>query len=218
MDNEARSVRLARTGYEHYKSGNYELAIKLYNEAILIDPKSVTAYYNRGAAYASMKDYEKARADQREACRLDPATGIQWKRQAAAAEDAFIDLGSNSLGAANYDDALAYYEDAIQLDPENAAGHVGRGIVLYETGEIDKAIKMYDEALRIDSKYVDALMNRAIAHVSAGKYDCAIADLSQVLVIDPEDLDAYALRAESFEAQGHHEKAEADRRAAARRK
>jgi Tfp pilus assembly protein PilF len=77
---------------------------------------------------------------------------------------------------------------------------------------------MYDEALRIDSKYVDALMNRAIAHVSAGKYDCAIADLSQVLVIDPEDLDAYALRAESFEAQGHHEKAEADRRAAARRK
>ena len=52
------------------KSG--DVAIKGCTELIRQNPRNANAYYNRGLAWKSKKEYDKALADYAEAIRLDP--------------------------------------------------------------------------------------------------------------------------------------------------
>lgn len=61
-----------KRGYAYYALGQYELAIKDYDEAIRLKPDEVDEYNNRGVAYAYLKQYNKAQEDFDKAIRLKP--------------------------------------------------------------------------------------------------------------------------------------------------
>ena len=50
-------------GVELQERGKWEEAIAEYDEAIRLDPKFADAYYNRGNAYADLRQYEEAIQD-----------------------------------------------------------------------------------------------------------------------------------------------------------
>ena len=47
-------------------------SIDLYYKAIEMDPKNTEAYYNRGSAYCSKKEYDKAIKDFQKVLKIDP--------------------------------------------------------------------------------------------------------------------------------------------------
>jgi tetratricopeptide (TPR) repeat protein len=51
---------------------DYDRAIADLSEAIRLDPKRASAFYNRGVAYRAKGDLGHADADAAEAMRLDP--------------------------------------------------------------------------------------------------------------------------------------------------
>ena len=51
---------------------NYKGAIADYDKAIKLDPKYISAYYNRGLAKYDLKDYEGASSDFDKANELNP--------------------------------------------------------------------------------------------------------------------------------------------------
>ena len=55
-----------------YDKKDYDKAIDDFTDAIRIDPKYATAYYNRGLVWKAKGDNDKAMADYDEAIRLDP--------------------------------------------------------------------------------------------------------------------------------------------------
>ena len=68
-------------GVDYATQGDYENAIKEYDEAIRLDPQFAIAYINRGSAYTDLEQYERAIEDYDEAIRLDPqADGAYWGR------------------------------------------------------------------------------------------------------------------------------------------
>jgi tetratricopeptide (TPR) repeat protein len=53
-------------------TGRFDQAIEEFSAAIKLDPRSATAYGNRGVAFIQQKKYNKAREDLTEAIKLDP--------------------------------------------------------------------------------------------------------------------------------------------------
>ena len=50
-------------GIRYYYNGDYDSAVKQYNEAIMLDPNNSTAYAYRGEAYRMKSQYDQAVSD-----------------------------------------------------------------------------------------------------------------------------------------------------------
>lgn len=64
--------QLKRQGNSALQEGNMEEAIRLYSEAIRLDPDNHILYSNRSAAYAKLQEYEKALEDAEKTVKLKP--------------------------------------------------------------------------------------------------------------------------------------------------
>ena len=56
----------------------------------------------------------------------------------------------------DHDKAIAEFNEAIRLDPQNAFAYKGRGVAWSKKGEFDRAMTDFDESLRINPKFADA--------------------------------------------------------------
>jgi stress-induced-phosphoprotein 1 len=68
-------------GNAAFQSGNFEEAVKLFTQAIELNPNDHVFFSNRSGAYASLKNYEKALEDATTCVNLRPnwAKGYQRK-------------------------------------------------------------------------------------------------------------------------------------------
>jgi tetratricopeptide (TPR) repeat protein len=81
------------------------------------------------------------------------------------------------LNEGRYEDlAIRDYDEAIRLNPKNAAAFNNRGNLYLSKRKYDRAIQDYDEALRLDPNNALHLKNRANAFRITGQYRRAIAD------------------------------------------
>ncbi|WRZ92323.1 tetratricopeptide repeat protein [Streptomyces sp. NBC_01007] len=107
-----------------------------------------------------------------------------------------------------YERALAEYDRAIEIDPDEARVHHGRGFTHQLLGDYPAALAAFDRAdeLRPDTGWIIA--ERAETHRMAGSFEEAIADFDRAVALDPTNADALASRAvcrhalDQFEAAG----------------
>jgi tetratricopeptide (TPR) repeat protein len=69
-DNRGLAKIYENRGLAYYKKGDCNKAIAEYTSAIEIDPKYGPAYNNRSVAYWAIKEYDKSRADLKQAAML----------------------------------------------------------------------------------------------------------------------------------------------------
>jgi Flp pilus assembly protein TadD len=53
----------------------------------------------------------------------------------------------------DYEEAIRFFDKAVQLDPNNALAWISKGNALIESGNEDEARKCFVKASKIDSKY-----------------------------------------------------------------
>ncbi|MER5381085.1 tetratricopeptide repeat protein [Streptomyces sp. NPDC002688] len=107
-----------------------------------------------------------------------------------------------------YERALAEYDRAVEIDPDEARVHYGRGFTHQLRGDFTAALAAFDRAdeLRPDTGWIIA--ERAETHRLAGRFEDAVADFDRAVALDPTDADSLASRAvcrhalDQFEAAG----------------
>jgi len=192
-------------GISHHISGNFELAIQAFDEAIRLDPQYVAAYYNRGIVHADLGQYSLAIQSYDEAIRLDPEYAKAYFNRGIA----YYILAANEL-------AIQSYDEAIRFDPQEAGPYYYRGLSYANLGQNELAIQSYDEAIRLDPQYVyegtkvTAYNSRGYAHYDLGQYELAIQSYDEAIRLNPQDADAYFWRGLAFQALGNSIKAEQD--------
>jgi tetratricopeptide (TPR) repeat protein len=95
----------------------------------------------------------------------------------------FIGRGSAYSSEGDYDSAVADYDQAIQLNPNDTAGYINRGNAYVGKGDRDRAIADYNKAIELDSKFGGAYYNRGLVYADKGDFDRAIADYDQAIRI-----------------------------------
>jgi lipoprotein NlpI len=123
------------------RKGDYDRAIKDYDQAIQLDPKFAGAYSNRGSAYANKGDYDRAIKDYDQSIQLDPKLA-----------GAYSNRGNAYMRKGDYDRAVKDYDQAIQLDPKDASAYFNRGLLNLYAGDLPKAHADLTHASELDPK------------------------------------------------------------------
>ncbi|KAJ3289375.1 hypothetical protein HK104_007507 [Borealophlyctis nickersoniae] len=100
---------LKAQGNKAFSSGDFNNAIDYFSQAIGLDPSNHVLYSNRSAAYASLKDYQKALEDAEKTVQLKSDWAKGYSRKGAAL-----------YGLGNYEDAAAAYKKGLEYEPNNA--------------------------------------------------------------------------------------------------
>jgi lipoprotein NlpI len=116
-------------------------------------------------------------------------------------------LAYNAKG--DSDRAIADYNEAIRLDPKDAAAYNSRSIAYNAKGDFDRAIADYNQAIQLDPNAA-RYFNRGYSYNAKGDFDRAIADYNEAIRLDPKDAAAYNSRGIAYNAKGDFDRAIAD--------
>ena len=100
-------------------------------------------------------------------------------------DDAVLD-GVSNLNTGKPEKALENFNRAIEIDPQKAAGYLGRANTLNIMGRYEECLVDYEKVLEIDPKLANAYINRGSAYSNLGEYKKAIADYEKGLELDPK--------------------------------
>jgi tetratricopeptide (TPR) repeat protein len=175
-----KALRYNERGLELFLKGNFDGAIKAYQEAIRSDPKLAAAHNNLGSAYFAAGSFEEAAAAFHNACELDADYGQAFFNLALAQ----IKLGHEKEANEMLDAALRAY---------NSAGEAH-----LKAGRLKEAEEACLGMLQIDPEYMPALLRLGFVYNAAGRYEDASRNLRRVVEKIPANAVAHESLAQSL--------------------
>ncbi|MDJ1492956.1 tetratricopeptide repeat protein [Cytophagaceae bacterium DM2B3-1] len=103
------------------------------------------------------------------------------------------------------EEALDYYNQALNLSSNNAEILYNRAMLLQDMGEWEEAMDDYDLSLFINPKNVDCLVARASLKEDLGYHEKALEDLAEALRLEPENTTALNNRGYLYRSLGRLE-------------
>lgn len=94
--------------------------------------------------------------------------------------------------------ALADFNKAISVAPENKWPYINRGVIYHERGQLDKAISDYNKAISLKSDFAKAFNNRGNTFHAKGQFDKALADFDKAISLENSDFRTYQNRGITF--------------------
>jgi tetratricopeptide (TPR) repeat protein len=175
----ARVAELAR------QSGDVDRAMELARDALIREPKTLTAYKVMIRGYIDREQLSMAKLVALRAMKIDAndpelyyAMGLillkenerekallQFKRAVEARPDylpATMLLARMSLEKEDYTSAEEYLRRILQVNPKSAEAHVNLGVAYKGMGNFDKALQEYDAAEKLDPQVSAIYLNRGV--------------------------------------------------------
>jgi tetratricopeptide (TPR) repeat protein len=117
-----------------------------------------------------------------------------WTHTLACTSDNYT--AHNNLGDALFqkgrvDEAIAHFQQALQIYPDYAEAHYNLGCALLQKGNVDEAIVQYQKTLQINPNYAKAHINLGNVLLKMGNVDEAIVQYQKALQIEPDNTDAH---------------------------
>lgn len=103
----------------------------------------------------------------------------------------YTNLGNAYLNHKHFNKAIAAYEKALEIDPQDSMTHSNLGNAWLTGGDVRKAIRHYRAALKIAPENAAAHSNLGVAFNTLGDYDKAIHHFNQAVTLDPNRMEIY---------------------------
>lgn len=182
-------------GVAYHNKQMYDEAITWFRKAIEVDPEYAEAHYNLASAYYDKWMYDEAIAEFvksfEKALRIDPSYGVflfmpaRMCLKPSPSQDALrrtikVEAVPHLLQALvyydeqKYDEAIAEFKKAVELNPNLAEAHYNLGVVYLTKELFDEAIAEFKRAIDIAPEFAPAHNNLAIIYYSKGEYSLAI--------------------------------------------
>ncbi len=117
----------------------------------------------------------------------------EWKKALSVVnnERYMINLGNSYLKLGRYQEAIALFKRAIQLNPNSAKSYYNLGMALEHIGKNEEAKKQYQMAINKDPHLLDAYINLGALLGEMGDYQEALKVLKSAIRIAPDYFPAY---------------------------
>ena len=174
----------------------------------------------KGVEYAADGKFQEAKQEFEKALKVDPL--YEPAKEALEVIEDVVDQKIKSKTAIHlfkgqsyrekeqWDEAIAEYNIALEIDPKFTMAYNDRGIAYRWKGQHDQAISDHNKALDLNPRYVRAYISRGITYGVKGELDLAISDFSKALEINPRDADSYFSRGIAYGERGQCDKAISD--------
>jgi len=163
---------------ENEKKRKMDFEIAMASEKIAnLTPDFEMAYVQRGAVYLRLGEYAKALADLQKQYDSEPGTAVQ----------AFTLSGEVYVEQLRYDDAMAMFTAALQLNPKQAGAVIGRGVVYLMQGDLDAAMGDAKAAISIAFSSARAHGLKACVLFKQGETRAALTEFDSAVALDRTD-------------------------------
>ena len=105
------------------------------------------------------------------------------------------------------EEALAEFNQAIELDPNNAQALYGRGLLYQGEKQDEQAIEDFTAASGLKPQQAEPLLGRAVSYIALDKFKEAAADLDEAVQADPQNAQIWSARGQAYERLGNKAKA-----------
>ena len=150
-----------------YKQALYPQAIESARHALQLDPNSVEAYTNIGAAYGMMQQWDEGIRNEREALRLNP----------------HYQLAQNNLDLYQQRGRSEQTLHAVGLTADD---YINESLRLNQAGRYQESLAAAREALKLDPRSAKAWNNIAANDEALHRWDDAVAAARKALALQPD--------------------------------
>jgi tetratricopeptide (TPR) repeat protein len=195
------SIAFMSRGNAYYLTGQFNRAIKNYDQAIKVYPDLPLAHRNRGLSYAKLGEYNRAIRDLDKAISLAPNDA-----------GAYDNRGYTYTKMGQHTQAIEDYFRAIKLNPDSPNHRFNLGKAYFDTGEYDLAIESYGQAIKLNPNRTEFYNNRATTYAAIGQYDRAIQDHDKAImfVTSSKHAQSFFSRGETLLKMGLYDRAVLD--------
>ncbi|MEH2324715.1 MAG: tetratricopeptide repeat protein [Nostoc sp.] len=109
----------------------------------------------------------------------------------------YVKLGNECFEKGEYSNAIANYNQALQIKSSDVDLYYKRGLAYYQVGDYEAAIADYSQAIQMNLHDAKSYNKRGLALSQLGRLEEAINDYSQAIRINPNVAVAYKNRAEA---------------------
>lgn len=136
-------VLLIQEGVAQHDRGNYDAAIKMYEEVLVENPNNVEALYELSFSYSMKKDYRKS---------LEAAyKGARYKSDLLGGF--YMQIGNNLDELGDPKKSVEVYKAGIKLLPKIAMLHYNLAVTYRNMGKADDARKAVKQAIAINPNH-----------------------------------------------------------------
>jgi tetratricopeptide (TPR) repeat protein len=136
---------------------NYDEALKSFDNATKLNPKSADAWNYEGVILNKKGNYALAAKAFSNTTMLNSRNSAAWKYKG----DALAHLGHDNHS--KYIEAIQAYDRAIEIDPQYADAWKYKGIVLYNQGRLNDSIRAFSRAIAMNQSDTSARIYRSSA-------------------------------------------------------
>ncbi len=161
-------------------------------------PNEATWPYIIGTMYEQAKDYGKA---------------IEYYTQANskdASEQILQEIATCHYRLGNYEDALTYINQALNMDSTNVNFMAQKANIYYESGDAKAAVAEWDKVLSMQPEYGFGYYRRGWFKELAGDLEGGLEDLTMAIVLEPKESYFYGTRGDLYKKLGKADLAEND--------
>ncbi|XP_038818048.1 serine/threonine-protein phosphatase 5-like [Salvelinus namaycush] len=102
----------------------------------------------------------------------------------------FKEKANNYFKERDYENAIKYYTEALELNPSSAIYFSNRSLAYLRTECYGYALADATKCLEIDQNYIKGYYRRATSNMALGKFKAALKDYETVVRVRPNDKDA----------------------------
>ena len=201
-------------GQYYRELGNFDAAIKDYNQGVLIEPTSGELLNSRGKTHfdMAMSGKYKQQAPELLASALKDYTaalnGARMKDKTRA--EVLINRGAAEGSRNNFQQAIADLTEGLRIDPSNKNGYFNRSIAYYTVQQYDKALADYEAYSKIDPFNANVWYECGMIQRSMNRNKEAIESLNKAIQLNPGINVAYLERARAYAQSGNKSAAQQD--------
>ena len=182
--NAQNALLLSNLGTIQRQLGKKEEALKSYNNALMITPRSVTLLKNRAALFSEMNRMEDALHDYNQVLLLDE------NEEESLYLRGLIRLENGDTTACRKD-----FEQLAKLNPTSSNARLGLAALMKCRHYYKEAIDLYSQVIKYNPDQAQLYIGRGEAYYYSRKLNDADKDIARALELDPEDPLIYVLRA-----------------------
>ena len=179
-------------GLACHGAGQFDEAIKAYQQAVAIDRNLFVVHYNLGCLYLEQNNLPAALSA------LTSYTGLQANSAAG-----WTRLGTAQLRAHQLDAAEKSLTQALKLNPRSAEAQNGLGVVNFQRRRYQDAYRQFNAALREEAGYAPALLNLAVVtHQYLNNRPLALKKYQEYLALRPAPANVSAVERVARQLEG----------------
>lgn len=184
------SMKLFDEGNKLIEAGQYDEALKVFEEFMTKYPQIYQVRLNIGTCYLKKEEFDKAEAEFKTVLEKTIEVYGDYKKDPAATLRAFSGLGEIYLKRNDLDTARKYFTQALEISPEDEVAAYNVAEILFSNQNIDEAIRFYEMAIKIKKDWSKPYHKLGLAYLNKGDYEKALENLRKFLEIDPNSPEA----------------------------